>query len=53
MLLSRNGETISLKHTAESRALFAEGAVKAASYIINKEKGLYSMKDLLAESVNA
>ncbi len=53
VLLSRNGETVSLKHTAESRALFAEGAVKAASYIVNKEKGLYSMRELLAESVNS
>lgn len=51
VLLSRNGETISLKHTAESRALFAEGAIKAASYIVSKDKGMYSMKELLAESV--
>ncbi len=51
VLLSRNGETISLKHTAESRALFAEGALKAAEYIAEKKNGFYSMKDLLAESV--
>ena len=51
VLLSRNGETVSLKHTAESRALFAEGALKAASYITSKEKGMFSMKDLLSESV--
>ncbi|MBQ4317507.1 MAG: 4-hydroxy-tetrahydrodipicolinate reductase [Clostridia bacterium] len=51
VLLSRNGETVSLKHTAESRALFAEGALKAASYIVSKKKGMFSMKDLLAESV--
>ncbi|MBO5869493.1 MAG: 4-hydroxy-tetrahydrodipicolinate reductase [Clostridia bacterium] len=51
VLLSRNGETVSLKHTAESRALFAEGALKAASYIVSKKNGMYSMKDLLAESV--
>lgn len=51
VLLSRNGETISLKHTAESRALFADGAIKAAAYIISKEKGMYSMKELLADSV--
>lgn len=53
VLLSRNGETITLKHTAESRALFADGAVKAAFYIADKQKGLYSMKELLAESVNS
>ncbi len=50
VLLSRNGETVSLKHTAESRALFAEGALKAAEYIAAKGAGMYSMKNLLAES---
>ncbi len=50
VLLSRNGETISLKHTAESRALFAEGALRAADYISNKTSGFYSMKELLLES---
>lgn len=53
VLLSRNGETVSLKHTAESRALFADGALKAAEYISAKSVGMYSMKDLLSETVNA
>lgn len=53
VLLSRNGETISLKHTAESRALFAEGALRAADYISSKTAGFYSMKELLSESVSA
>ena len=51
VLLSRNGETLSIKHTAESRALFAEGALKAAEYIAQKGAGMYSMKNLLSESV--
>ena len=50
VLLSRNGETISLKHTAESRALFAEGAIRAADYVSKKSAGFYSMKELLAEA---
>lgn len=50
VLLSRNGETISLKHTAESRALFADGALRAAEYICTKSVGFYSMKQLLAET---
>ena len=53
VLLSRNGETISLKHTAESRALFAEGAMTAAEYIVTKGAGFYSMKQLLAESASS
>ncbi len=52
VLMSRNGETISLKHTAESRALFAEGAIKAAEYISAKNAGFYSMKQLLLESAS-
>lgn len=52
VLLSRNGETVSLKHTAESRALFAEGALKAAIYLSEKGKGFYSMKELLAETAS-
>ena len=51
VLLSRNGETLSIKHVAESRALFADGALKAAEYISKKDKGLYSMKELIAEKV--
>ncbi len=53
VLLSRNGETISLKHTAESRALFADGALKAAEYISAKTKGFYSMKTLLTEAASS
>lgn len=52
VILSRNGETLSIKHTAENRALFAEGALKAAAYISKKQKGLYSMKELLSESAS-
>lgn len=50
VLLSRNGETISLKHTAENRALFANGAIRAAEYILTKPAGFYNMKQLLLES---
>ncbi len=53
VILSRNGETLSIKHTAETRALFAEGALKAAEYISKKQKGMYSMKNLLSESASA
>lgn len=52
VLISRNGETISLKHTAESRALFADGAIKAAEYISKKEAGFYTMKQLLLEAAS-
>ena len=44
-----NGEQIILIHRAESRVLFAQGAVKAARFLQGKPAGLYSMKDVVAE----
>ncbi len=40
-------ETVTLSHQATDRAVFAEGAVKAAEYISNKAKGLFNMSDLI------
>lgn len=40
-------EIIEIKHTAMSKNIFAIGAIKAAKFIINKDKGLYSMDDLV------
>ena len=42
-------EIIEIKHSALSRNIFASGAVKAAKYLAQFDKGLYSMEDLLAE----
>lgn len=41
------GETLIFKHVAKERSIFAKGAIQALNYLINKEPGLYSMKDLL------
>ena len=40
-------ETITLKHEAHDRSLFAEGAVVAARYLIGQKAGLYGMRDML------
>ena len=40
-------ETITLKHQAHDRSLFAEGAVVAARYLIGQKAGLYGMRDML------
>ena len=40
-------ENIELKHTAFSRDLFADGALNAALWTYKKDKGLYSMQDML------
>ena len=44
-----NGEHIVLTHRAENRALFAQGALKAARFLMDKPAGLYSMRDVVRE----
>lgn len=39
-------ETLKILHTAKSRRVFAEGAVKAARWLIGKSPALYGMEDL-------
>jgi len=40
------GERLELTHEAFSRSIFAEGALKAAQFLLYKPAGLYSLKDL-------
>jgi len=39
-------ENIELKHTAFSRELFADGALKASLWLSKKNKGLFNMQDM-------
>ncbi len=39
-------ETFEIKHTSYSRNVFAEGAIKAAKFISNKESGFYNMDNM-------
>lgn len=41
-------ETFELKHTSYSRNVFAEGAIKAAKFLIEQPCGLYSMEDMFS-----
>jgi 4-hydroxy-tetrahydrodipicolinate reductase len=47
VLFNNKIENIELKHTTFSRELFADGALNAAEWINKKNKGLFSMQDLL------
>lgn len=49
VVIGTDNQSITLKHEAYSRALFAEGAVKAAAFLMGKPAGLYDMNDLLKE----
>ena len=47
VIFAGNGERLELRHVAESRELFARGAVKAALWAKGQKPGLYSMFDVL------
>ena len=47
IILSTGKETVTLKHEAENRALFAEGALAAARFMAGKDAGLYDMRDIV------
>ena len=47
VIVGTAAQTITLKHEAHSRALFAEGAIIAADYICGKPAGLYKMDDMV------
>ena len=44
---SSGKEIIKLNHESFDRALYSEGALSAAKWLINKKPGLYTMRDLL------
>ena len=44
---SSGKEVIKLNHESFDRALYSEGALAAAAWIMSKKAGLYSMRDLL------
>ena len=44
---SSGKEIITLNHEAFDRALYSEGALSAATWLINKKPGLYSMRNLM------
>jgi 4-hydroxy-tetrahydrodipicolinate reductase len=47
VMFMAEGERLEITHKASSRMAFARGAVRAAAWLIGKDKGLYSMRDVL------
>ncbi len=47
VIIGTDSQTITLKHEAHTRALFAEGALAAADFIKDKPAGLYAMSDMI------
>lgn len=47
IIFAGHDEVITLSHSAQSKEVFAAGAVNAAVYLAKQEKGLYEMSDLV------
>ena len=47
VMFATEGERVEITHKASSRMTFAKGAMRAAQWLQNKEKGLYDMQDVL------
>ncbi len=48
VIVGTDSQTITLKHEAHSRSLFAEGAIAAAAFLIGKSAGMYDMKSMVS-----
>ena len=47
VIFAANGERVELTHKASSRETFANGALRAAQWIMKQKPGLYDMQDVL------
>jgi len=47
VIIAAGSETITLKHEAEDRRLFAQGALAAAEFLAGQAPGLYDMRDIV------
>ena len=47
IIFAMGSQVITLKHEAENRSLFAEGAISAAEFLVSQEKGFYNMDNIL------
>jgi len=47
VIFATNGERVELTHKASSRETFANGALRAAEWVVKQRPGLYDMQDVL------
>ena len=47
VMFAGTGERVELTHKASSRETFANGALRAAEWVLNQKPGLYDMQDVL------
>ncbi|MCF0115770.1 MAG: 4-hydroxy-tetrahydrodipicolinate reductase, partial [Erysipelotrichaceae bacterium] len=47
IIISTDNQVITLKHESKNRALFAEGALSAAEFLVKQGPGWYNMDDIV------
>ncbi|MDD5986404.1 MAG: 4-hydroxy-tetrahydrodipicolinate reductase [Eubacteriales bacterium] len=47
VILATENQSITIQHHAQDRALFADGAITAAKFLIKQKPGIYDMDDML------
>jgi 4-hydroxy-tetrahydrodipicolinate reductase len=47
VMFAANGERVELTHRASTRETFANGALRAAQWVVKQKPGLYTMQDVL------
>ncbi|HET7626451.1 MAG TPA: 4-hydroxy-tetrahydrodipicolinate reductase [Verrucomicrobiae bacterium] len=47
VIFANTGERVELTHKASSRDTFANGALRAAQWVVNQKPGIYDMQDVL------
>jgi 4-hydroxy-tetrahydrodipicolinate reductase len=50
VIFAKNGERLELAHKASTRETFANGALRAAQWIVGKQPAIYDMLDVLGLS---
>lgn len=51
VIFAGHDEVVTLTHQAQSKEVFAVGAVNAAAFLANQKAGMFSMSDLLADKM--
>lgn len=51
VIFAGQDEVITLSHSAGSRNLFAQGAIRAALWLTEQKKGFYTMADVIRDSI--
>lgn len=46
-IFAGHDEIVEIKHTAQSKDIFAKGAIAAAKFLVNQEAGYYNMNNML------